>query len=102
PGRCLLGEPALQQRGEAAAELDHLESARNLAERVREHLAVLGREQAGEILTMRVEELADAEEELGAPPQRERTPLRESTLRGLDSSVALLSRRKVAGPRPDA
>ena len=67
PGRGLLGEAALEERRDAAAELDHLEPARDLAERVRDDLAVLEREQPREVVAMGVEELPDPEEELGAP-----------------------------------
>ena len=59
PGRGLLGEAALEQRRDPAAELDHLEPARDLAERVGVHLAVLEREQPREVLAVVVEELAD-------------------------------------------
>src|SRR6185312_17529740 len=57
-GRGLLTEPALEQFRDAAAELDHLEPAGDLAERVREHLAVLGGEDLGDVLTVLVDELA--------------------------------------------
>ena len=44
PGRDLLGHVALEEVRDPAGELDHLEPARDLAHRVGEHLAVLGRE----------------------------------------------------------
>src|SRR5262249_39853223 len=63
--------------------------------RVGEHLAVLGGEQARKVLSMRVEELADPEEELGPPCDRERAPRRERFFRGLDGGVDLLDRREI-------
>ena len=50
PGRGLLRVAALQQLRDPAAELDHLEPARDLALRVGEDLAVLEREQAREVV----------------------------------------------------
>src|SRR5439155_5537641 len=101
-GRRLLGEVALEQRRDAAAELDHLESARNLAERVREHLPVLGREMTREILPVGVEELADAEEELRALRDREGAPRRERRLRRLDGGIDVFDAREIDGARLDA
>ena len=86
---------ALRRRREAAAELDDLEPARHLAERVGEDLAVLADEDLGELVAALVEELADAEEELGAPRERRRAPRRERRLRGLDGGVDLLDRGEV-------
>ena len=56
-GRRLLGVPALQQVRDAAGELDVLEATSHLAERVGEHLAVLGGEQRRDLLAVRVDEL---------------------------------------------
>ena len=98
PGRGLLREAALEQRRDPAAELDHLEPARHLAHRVGEHLAVLGGEQPREVLAVRVEELADPEEQLGAPAERERAPGGERLLRGLDGEVDLLDGAKSTAP----
>ena len=58
-GRSLLGHAALEQVRDPAGELDHLEPARDLAHRVGEHLAVLGREDPGDLLAAFVQELAD-------------------------------------------
>ena len=94
PGRGLLGHAALQQVRDAAAELDHLEPARHLAERVREHLAVLGVRMLRDLLAPRVEELANREEELGPlrerqrAPRRERLPSRPATAWSTSSTVA--------------
>ena len=58
---------------------------------------MLGGEQPGEVLAVRVEELADAEEELGAPRDRERAPGRECRLRRLNGEVDLLGGGEVDG-----
>ena len=105
--RGLLGEAALQQRRDPAAELDHLEPARDLAQRVGEHLAVLGREQLRDVLAVLVEELADREEELGALRERQSRarrgtpPSPPATARSTSSTdrevdlARLLARRRV-------
>jgi len=63
---------------------------------------VLGSEQLREVLAMRVEELADPEEELGALRERHRTPPLPG-LRGiLYRRVDLLDRREVDRARLDA
>jgi len=77
----------------------HLEPARHLAERVGEHLAVLLRQDLRDLLALVVQELADREEELGAPGERHRPPGRERLLRGLDRLVDLLDRREIDRPR---
>ena len=75
----------------------------DLAHRVGEHLAVLGGEQAREVLAVGVEELADPEEELGAARERERAPRGERRLRRLDgerrSPPARRSRPRRSGRR---
>src|SRR5207249_3924595 len=93
--RRLLGEAALEERRDAAGELDHLEPAGDLAHGVREDLAVLRREHAGEVLAMVVDELADPEEELRAARQRNRSPGREGSLRRGDRGADLLDRGEV-------
>ena len=95
PGRGLLGELALDQRRDPARVLDHLEPARHLAEGVRQDLPVLGGEVLREVLAVRVEQLADAEEELGALRERHRPP-RGPRLRGVPHGrVDLLDRREI-------
>ncbi len=49
-GRDALGEAALEQVRDAAGELDDLEAAGDLAERVGEDLAVLGGDDRGEVV----------------------------------------------------
>ena len=92
-------KPPLSSVRDAAAELDHLEPARDLAHRVGGHLAVLEREQPRDVLAVRVEELPDPEEELGALRERERAPGGERGLRGLHRAVDLLDGREVDGAR---
>ena len=75
---------------DAAAELDHLEPARHLAHRVGEHLPVLRGERARELLAPCVDELADAEEDLGAARERQAAPGRERGLGGGDGCRHLL------------
>ena len=58
-GRHILGELAFRELGEPARELDHLEAAIHLAERVRQHLAVLARENLGELALAPLEQLAE-------------------------------------------
>ena len=89
----------LSSVGMPQAVLDHLEPARDLAERVGVHLAVLAREDAGDVVAVRVEELADAEEELGAPRERERAPGREASFAAGDGGVDLLDEAKSTAPR---
>ena len=55
---------ALEQVAEPAGELDHLEAAVHLAARVGEHLAVLARDQRGELVAVGVDELAEREQHL--------------------------------------
>ena len=64
-GRDVLAEAALEQVRDAAGELDHLEAAGHLAERVRQHLAVLGGDQRGDVLLALVHQLAEREQHLG-------------------------------------
>ena len=95
PGRGLLGEAALEQLRDAAAVLDHLEPALHLAHRVGEHLPVLGGEEPREVLAVLGDELADAEEHLGAARERDRPPGGERLLRRRDGGVDLLERGEV-------
>ena len=67
---------ALEQVGDAARELDDLEAAGDLAQRVGVHLAVLGGDDRGELVLAAVEQLAEGEEDLGTPGQRRGAPAR--------------------------
>ncbi len=93
--RHLFAHPALQKMRHAAAELDHLEPARDLPRRVRKNLAVLAREVLCDLLTPRMEELTNREEELGPLRERQRPPRGQCLPRGLDRQVDLLHRREI-------
>ena len=75
-GRDVLGVGALRQVPEAARELDDLHAAGDLAERVGEHLAVLGGEDLGQLLLAGVEQLAEREQHRLALGDRGVAPLR--------------------------
>ncbi len=62
PGGDLVRVLALEQLRDAAGELDHLEAAADLALRVGEDLAVLGRNQLSKFLHVRGDELAELEQ----------------------------------------
>ena len=78
-GRRLLAEAALQQVRDAARELDVLEAAGDLAERVGRDLAVLGGQQRRDLVAVRVDQVPDPEEDLGPLRERRRPPGRERT-----------------------
>ena len=92
-GRDLLGELALGEVPDAAGELDHLETARDLAARVVEHLAVLGGDDAGELVEVLGDQLAETEHHPRALDDRRLAPLRErrsaaATARSTSAGVA--------------
>ncbi len=95
----LLAVPALQQVRDAARELDVLEPSGDLAHRVGQHLAVLGGEQRGDLLAVGVDQLAHAEQDLGAPRQAGGPPRGERRLGRGDGRVDLVGRRQVDGAR---
>ena len=99
PRRGLLGVRALEELRDPADVLDDLDPALHLAVRVGQHLAVLGREEAREVVAVLVEELVDAEEELGALREREVAPRRMRVRRRRDRAVDLLDggERDLAG-----
>ena len=97
PGGSLLRVAALQQLGDPAAVLDHLEAAGDLAERVGEDLAVLCGEDPRDVLAVIVHELADLEEDRRLLRQRRRTPGGECGFGGLDREVDLLGAGEVDG-----
>ncbi len=97
----LVGELALEQRGDAAGELDDLQAALHLARGVREHLAVLVGDDLGDLLGARVDQLAEVEQHLRALRQRRLA----TTTRRRPRRSARRRRRprwRPAAPRPAA
>ena len=94
-GRDLLAEAALEQVGHAAGELQVLQAAGDLAEGVRRDLAVLRGQVGGELLAVGVDEVPDAEHDLGATRERRRAPRGERLASGADGRIHLVHRREV-------
>jgi hypothetical protein len=94
-GRRLLAEATLEEVRDAAGELEVLETAGDLAERIRGDLAVLSREERRELLPVRLHEVPDAEQDVGPLGERQRPPGRERRLRGRHRGVDLLGRGEV-------
>jgi hypothetical protein len=94
-GRRLLAEAALEQLRDAARELQVLEAASELAQGIGRDLAVLGREQGGDVAAMVLHEVPDAEHDFGPLRQRGRPPARKRGLRGGDGAVHLVGRGEV-------
>src|SRR5262249_5838518 len=90
PAGGLLRVLALEQRRNPARVLDHLEAAGDLAERVGGDLPVLEGQEAGDVPAMLVDQLADLEEQLRAPRERDLAPGDERLLRDLNGGVRLL------------
>ena len=95
PPRHLLRVAALQQVRDAARELEVLQAAGDLAQRVRRNLAVLGGQQRGELLAPLIDQVADAEHDLGPPRERGRAPFDEGARSGSDRCVDLLLGREI-------
>ena len=95
PARDLLGEAALQEARDAAREFEVLETAGDLAERVRRDLAVLGGQVGGELLAVGLDQVPDPEHDLGPLRDRGCAPGREGCLRGGDSGADLVCRGEV-------
>jgi hypothetical protein len=89
PGGHLLGEAALQQVRDGRRVLHVLEAALHLAHRVRDDLAVLRREDRGDVDLADLEQLADPEHDLRALGQRRGAPAGERVLCGLDRPIHL-------------
>jgi hypothetical protein len=68
---------------------------RDFAERVRWDLAVLRGQDRGDLLAPLIDQVADAEHDLGALRDRRCAPRDERVLGGTDSSIDLLDRGKV-------
>ena len=82
PSGDLVGVLALEQRRDAARELDDLQSALHLALRVREHLAVLVGDDLREVADAGVDQLAEREQHLHPLRQRRLAPRLERGRRG--------------------
>jgi hypothetical protein len=94
-GRGLLREAAFEQRGDAADVLNDLETALHLALRVGEDLAVLLREDRGDVVPALVDKLAYREQELLALGERYAAPARERLFGRLHGAIDLLDRGEV-------
>ena len=86
-GRDLLRKAAFDERRKAGRQLDDLDAALNLSERVRQHLAVLGRDDPGEIVPALIDELSKPEHDLLTPGERRVAPPWERSLGGCDRGV---------------
>ena len=91
----LLAEAALEQVRDAAGELEVLEAAGDLAQRVRRDLAVLGGQERRELVAMLVDEVPDPEQDVGPLAQRRRAPARERCAGRRDRRIDLLDRGEV-------
>ena len=86
-GRGVLGEPALHQVRDAAGELHDLLAAADLAQRVGEHLAVLGGDDRRQLVLAGVQQLAEREQDRGPLGQRGVPPGREGRGRRAATTV---------------
>ena len=93
------GVHAGQVDRQAAGELDRLEAAHDLGEGVREGLAVVARDERGQLLAVLVHERAEGEEDVAAGDERHVAPGREGGLGGGDGGVDLGLRRRAARGR---
>ena len=85
--RRLLAVATFHQVGDAAGELDVLQAARDFAQRVAEHLAVLFRQQRRDLLAVRINQLAHVEHDFRAARQVRRSPGGERRLRYRDCLI---------------
>ena len=93
-GRDLLGVVALEVVHEAGAELDVLEAARHLAGGVGDDLAVLTRDDAGEFVAARRDDLAELEHDGGTLRQARVAPAGQRGAGGRDGRVEFAGRRE--------
>ncbi len=89
-GGDLGGQLALELLRDAAGQLDDLQAAGDLAQRVAVHLAVLGGDQRGQLLAVRVDQLAVGEQYGRTLGQRAGAPGAERLLGGGDGRVHLV------------
>ncbi len=85
---------ALQLHGDPARQVDDLQAARDLAQRVAVHLAVLGGDQLGNRVAVGVEQRAELEEDRGALGEGRGAPGRVGVLGGGDGRVDLVDGRE--------
>ena len=85
----LIGEIGLEQIRNAARELDDLDAAHHFALRVREHLAVLTRDDLGEFVVMFVEQFLELEQHARALDRRGFAPCGKRGFRGGDRRIDL-------------
>ena len=83
-----------EHRRSAAGDLDALDAAPHAAARLIQRLAVLGRDDAGELLEVVLEELLELEHGAGAHDGRRVAPGGEGLLRGCDGGVEIPGRRQ--------
>ena len=76
-GRDLLGVLALEQGGDAARELDHLQAAGDLTRGVGDDLAVLVGDELGQFADVPLDELAEGEHDAGPADKRSVAPFVE-------------------------
>lgn len=92
--RDVLREFAHLQRADAARVFHHFEAAEDIAFRVRERLALLGRQRLRDALHVLANQVLKAEHEPHARAERRRAPRLERVLRGGDGGVHLVRRRE--------
>ena len=83
-GAHVLGEISTQQVRDAAGELDDLEPADHLAARIRQHLAVLERDEPCDLIEVRLDERLESEHDARALQGRRRGPRRQRAPCGRD------------------
>ena len=93
-GAGAFGELALEQVGDAAGELGDLETALDVAARIRERLAVLAGQEPGELVELPLHQLEEPEQHARAPLRVGRGPGRLGRLRRRDRALDLGAIRK--------
>ena len=83
-GAHVLGEFALEELRRAARVFDDVDAARELARRIRQHLAVLARDRRDELVGALLEQRLEAEHDAGAGERSGGRPTGEGRLRGFD------------------
>jgi hypothetical protein len=86
-GRDLLGVLPFEQLRDAAGELHHLHAADDLTLGVGEHLAVLVRDDLGQLVEVALDELAEREHDAGPADERHVAPALERLPRRRDGRV---------------